>query len=160
VPSPGTPPVNSGDTPTSLIGPPGTGQPLHPGQSFPAGPSIQPGQSYPPGQSYQPGQSFQPGQTFQPGQSLQPGQSMPPAQTGYGYGSPGTQPPTYPTSPATEVQPYGQGYVAPSQAQQPAAMDSADEGRRRPTMFYVLIGLAALALFALTLFITITALNS
>ncbi len=39
-------------------------------------------------------------------------------------------------------------------------MDSADQGRKRPTMFYVLIGLGALALFALTLFITITALNS
>ncbi|MFC7620415.1 protein kinase [Microlunatus sp. GCM10028923] len=106
--SPGTsPPVQSGGSPTSMIGPPGSGQPP----------------------------------TY--------------LQQGYGFESPGTQPPTYPQhqpDPYRQQQPQQQ-YVE----QQPAAETTGET--QRPVMFYILIGLAALALFAISLFVTITALN-
>lgn len=136
-----------------------------PTTSYPQSPAPSPGSTIQPphsAQSMHPGQSMQPGQTMPPGQSMPPAQSMPPVQQGYGYGSPGTPPPAYPTTPATQVNPYHQGYPAPGPAQSPAPMSAPEpeQGRRRPTAFYVLIAMAALALFAITLFITITALSS
>lgn len=121
--------------------------------------------AYPQSPAPSPGTEIQPPQAAQsmhPGQSMPPAQSMPPVQQGYGYGSPGTPPPAYPTTPATQVNPYHQGYPAPGPAQSPPPMSAAEpeQGRRRPTAFYVLIAMAALALFAITLFITITALSS
>lgn len=112
-PSPGTtPPVQSGGSPTSMIGPPGSGQP----------PAYQ--------------------------------------QQAYGYQSPGTQlpgtqPPSYPPNPYLQHQPQQQ-YV--EQTPTPAAESDSGE-TQRPALFYILIGLAALALFAISLFVTITALN-
>lgn len=131
----------------------------------PHSPSASPGTMSP--QSY-PSQSQSP-QSHPQGQSPQsqpqgPG-SVPPQQ-GYGYHSPGTQPPAYPMhqTPGTSVGPYAQQHVTSSPPHQhvaPSAQHPApgDNESRRPAMFYILIGLAALALFAITLFITITALS-
>ncbi|WP_246186777.1 serine/threonine-protein kinase [Microlunatus speluncae] len=131
---------------TTLRPSPSTSYPQSPAQSPGTTPPIPSGDS-PNSMIGPPG----PGQPSHPGHGPQPG---------YGYGSPGTQPPAYPTTPATQLNPYLQSHVAPIPSQQqPALINQPEQGRRRPTTFYVLIGLGALALFAITLFITLTALN-